>query len=355
MRKDDVASVLVIEDDPAVRTVLARFLVRRKYVCAAAADAEQAIRLVRDGVRPRLVIADLRLLRGDGPGMADLRDIIGTDVEMIAMAGQADRQSLLDAFEIGVCEVFDKPLDFVELGRKLPSHQARARRPDSLKSASRKANQRASNVAILSWIAKHFVNGSLPEIGAMSRVAGKIHDEALGHCRRVGTYAATLAGLFGWSAEQQAELARAAEWHDLGKLAVPGTIFSKPGPLDEAEKLTVVRHTEVGFRLLGGGGEGTISMAATVALCHHERWDGTGYPRGLKDEDIPIEARLVALGDIYDALRSRRSYKPALDHDEATRIILEGDDRSTPRHFDPAVLQAFASHSDVFNAIYRNG
>ncbi|HUZ17724.1 MAG TPA: HD domain-containing phosphohydrolase [Spirochaetia bacterium] len=139
--------------------------------------------------------------------------------------------------------------------------------------------------------------------------------------------------------------------HDIGKIAVPDSVLLKPGPLTPEELEIVKTHTVIGERILSASTHPSIQMAASIALCHHERHDGSGYPNGLKGEAIPMEARITLLCDQYDALTSKRPYKEAFRHAEAVRIIREGDGRTLPSHFHPDVLKAFISVGEQMEAI----
>ena len=174
--------------------------------------------------------------------------------------------------------------------------------------------------------------------------AAELHDEDTArHVERVNEYSFFLAQNLGLAQRFCAEIRYSAQLHDVGKMSIDAAILRKQGRLDEDEQVEMMRHPEYGFRILSASDR--LAMAAEIALNHHERWDGGGYPAGRAGNEIPVSARIVALADVYDALRSERPYKPAFSHDETRRIMLEGDDRVDPEsHFDPKLLEIFAEH-----------
>ena len=183
--------------------------------------------------------------------------------------------------------------------------------------------------------------------------AAEIYDEGSGnHVFRVNEYSHFLAGTLGREADYCRELRYSAQLHDVGKMGVAPSVLRKTGPLTVDERREMDNHTVYGQRILSRSPR--LGMAADIALNHHEKWDGTGYPSGKREDEIPLSARIVQMADIYDALRSERSYKPALDHVRARDIILLGDERiDSAGHFDPTLIEAFADTHQKFDDIFQ--
>ncbi|QJE72140.1 HD domain-containing protein [Aerophototrophica crusticola] len=161
------------------------------------------------------------------------------------------------------------------------------------------------------------------------------------HQDRVGRLTGVLARALDLGAARADMMVKAASAHDIGKLAIPDGILFKTTPLTHEDWAVIHRHSELGHQVLSGSGDPLMDLAASIALNHHEAFDGSGYPNGLRGTDIPYESRVVTVCDVYDALRSDRPYKPGFSHDRAVDSILNGDDRITPAKFDPEVLSGF--------------
>ena len=184
-------------------------------------------------------------------------------------------------------------------------------------------------------------------------LASRYKDEETGtHIQRLSHYSKTLAVRIGFDEDDAQLIFDAAPMHDVGKVGIPDRIMQKRGPLDETEWAIVKRHPVFGANLLARSPSLLLETAREIALTHHERWDGSGYPQGLRGEAIPLGGRMVMLADTYDALRSRRPYKPAFSHRKTCDIILNGNDRTKPQHFDPTLLEAFRELHPEFDRIF---
>jgi len=173
-----------------------------------------------------------------------------------------------------------------------------------------------------------------------------------GHIRRVNLYSETIARALGCDGAFVHWISQCAQMHDVGKITIPLDLLRKQGPLTDREMSTMKRHTIHGAIILGGSPN--LAMAASIARSHHENYDGTGYPDGSRGEDIPLEARIVKIADIYDALRMERPYKSAFSHERAVGVLLNGDERVKPSHLDPKVIQAFLGCQAEIAEIYED-
>jgi hypothetical protein len=188
-------------------------------------------------------------------------------------------------------------------------------------------------------------------IEALARACEAAEEDTGKHIVRVNRYAGALAANMGFNTAFIDDVAGSAQMHDVGKIKIPAAILLKKGPLSPREMQLIRQHPAFGVEILGDSPR--LMVAREIALSHHENWDGTGYPKRLKGTRIPISGRIVKVADVYDALRSKRSYKAPMTHQEALRVFREGDERINPvAHFDPDVLATFFKIDHMFDMIY---
>ena len=188
-------------------------------------------------------------------------------------------------------------------------------------------------------------------IYALARAAEENDEDTGNHIARVGEYCKIIAERLGLDKKLIDIISHQAILHDVGKIHISPAILKKTTPFTDEELRIMQSHSLIGAKIIGS--HIALSTGSLIALTHHERWDGSGYPRGISGVLIPIEGRIAAIADIYDALRNARVYKPAFDHQKAYAIITEGDGRTRPEHFDPAVLQAFKETASLIEETYE--
>ncbi len=199
-----------------------------------------------------------------------------------------------------------------------------------------------------------------PERGAMKDIVQRLltvaeykDEDARSHCQRVRLYTDFLATQLEIPEPDRSIMVFTSPIHDIGTVGVPDTILMKQDKLTPQDFEIMKTHTLIADRILGGSDNPYLESARRFAVYHHERWDGSGYPAGLKGDQIPIEGRMMYLIDKYDTLRSRRPYKPAYRHDAAVLVIAKGNYCTSPEHFDPKILEVFLATQESFREIFE--
>jgi putative two-component system response regulator len=258
-----------------------------------------------------------------------------------------DRDSKLRALEAGVEEFLSKPVDRADLAVRVRNLLKLKEYGDLLAPINRVLERKAEERT------RQLTASYRETISTMTRPAAYKDEETGAHVRRISYYTVDIAQDMGMDAEFRETIHHASPMHDVGKIAIPDAILGKPGGFEPNEWEIMKTHAVLGTKLLAGSESPYLAMGAAISGGHHERWDGGGYPLGLKGEAIPLPARIMQICDVYDALRSKRPCKRALDHQTSVDIIVKGDGRTMPSHFDPAVLASFERCAARFRDIYE--
>jgi putative two-component system response regulator len=343
--------VLVVDDDWSLRQLIVRILERQNYVCTQAADATTAL-AIADETEFDLALCDIKM-----PGLSglelvkDLR-VRHPDMAVLMVSGMDDLETAAASIDLGAFGYLIKPFDANEL--VIATGNAIRRRRHDLEIRhdheilEREVSIRTADlVSTIDRLSKTELLLRESEEEAIKRLAfaAEFHDPTTGsHINRMGRTCELMALRLDLGVERAEMIRIASPMHDIGKIGVRDEILRKPGKLTDEEMDEMRRHPLIGSEILGGSDAAPelISLGATIALTHHERWDGNGYPRGLAKHEIPLEGRIVAIADVFDALTSERSYKPAFDIDHSVSIMR--DERG--RHFDPEFLDVFLALLD---------
>lgn len=294
--------------------------------------------------RPALVIVDYMMPELDGISLiSQFRRAEGCqDIPVLMITANDDKDVRYRALEAGATDFLNKPVDRIEFS-------ARVRNMLKLAESHRVLSDHAKWLADEVARATEAIHDRERELlFRMSRAAEFRDPETGAHIQRMAHYSRLIAVNIGLSTEEQEVILRAAPMHDIGKIGVPDHILLKPGKLDADEWTLMKRHAEIGFELLKGSESVTLQMAAVIALSHHEWFDGSGYPLGVRGTEIPIAGRIAAVADVFDALTSERPYKRAWSLEDARDFLLQ----HSGTHFDPALVNAFLSSWPIVQEIH---
>jgi len=343
------AAVLIVDDDSTIRRMITRILGRAGYTCSEAADVADA-RLLAEAQEFALVTCDVNMPGGSGLGLVgDLKEH-HPDIAVLMVSGMDDPQTAATATGLGAYGYVVKPFEANEmliaadnaLRRRELEMENRAHRQHLELLVAERTEDLMATVAQLSR-AEEALRASQEEAIRRLAQAVEFRDPATGaHLNRMSRTCELLAERSGMGMARAQLIRIASPMHDIGKIAVSDDILHKPGKLTPADWDEMRKHPLIGSELLSGSESELLRLGALIALTHHERWDGAGYPQGLVGNAIPVEGRIVALADVFDALTSERPYKPAFEVDHA--VALMRDERG--RHFDPEYLDIFLAVVD---------
>ena len=310
---DQRPRLLLVDDEPTNLQVL-RHVLQADYRLLFATDGARALQVAREQ-QPQLILLDIMMPGMDGYAVcrALKADPATAGIPVIFVTALNDSQDETAGFDVGGVDYLTKPVSPPVVRARVRTHLSLVRM-DELRETRLQIVQR------------------------LGRAAEYKDNETGLHVIRMSHFSQLLALAAGCSPAWAEDLLNAAPMHDVGKIGIPDAVLRKPGPLDADEWATMRRHPEIGAEIIGEHPSGVLQLAREIALAHHEKWDGSGYPRGLAGEAIPLSARIVAIADVFDALTTRRPYKEpwpvqdALDHIAA----------QAGKHFDPALVALFA-------------
>jgi putative two-component system response regulator len=338
--------VLVVDDEPQVQQLIARILERHGFRCELASSADEARKLLESRVEGfQLMLCDVNMPGESGLELLSTTLASHPEVAALMVTGADDPKMAENAIELGAFGYLTKPFRpnelMINIVNALHRHRLelenRAHREMLENAVEVRTSALSEAVLHLQRSEQELRTHQEETVRRLSSMAELRDLETGRHLKRMSSYCELLAERFGFDRERVELMRIASPMHDVGKIGIPDNILLKPSTLTSEEREVMQQHTVIGYRILSGSEAELLTLAALLAWTHHERFDGSGYPRQLAGEEIPIEGRIAAVADVFDALTSDRIYRPAFNVEEAVTMMRE----QRGAHFDPEVLDRF--------------
>jgi putative two-component system response regulator len=348
--------VMVVDDEPAVRRFLARAIEGRGYSAEAFGSACEALEHLESG-EFAVVLADIGMPEHDGLWLLDRIMAMESDLTVVMVTANNESRTAIDCLTRGASNYIIKPVNPDELSqvvaRAMEGRRLRIENKAYRADLERLVGQRTAELnETLHALEKAnvMIESAYRESIYRLAAAAEYRDEETGnHIRRIGLYSRLIAQRLECTEEMLTLILLASPMHDVGKIGIRDSILLKPGRLTPSEFEEIKAHTVIGGRILAGSTSPLLQMAEVIAMTHHERWDGAGYPSGLIGEQIPLPGRVVALADVFDALTTNRVYRSAYGVDDALTVM-----KADVGHFDARVVTAFFDALDDIRVVRRS-
>ena len=333
------AKILVVDDQDLNLRIIEAILVPMSYAVFFARDGLEALEMTKS-ISPDLILLDVMMPKLNG---FDVTRKLKMEEEtrgipIVIVTSLSDVEDRVKALDYGADDFLSKPVEKTELQARVKSLLKVKAYNDHLQQYQENLEKEvAAKTVKLKDALEQVTAATLDTIFCLSRAAECKDEETGNHIQRVSEFAALVATKMGLNKEATHRIRYAAPLHDIGKIGVPENILLKPGELNPAEWEIMKLHTVIGGRILEKSETDYLKVGEIIALTHHEKWNGEGYPKGLRAKEIPIEGRITAIADVFDALTSKRPYRRPISLDEAFKYIA----KKKGIHFDPNVVDAF--------------
>ncbi|MBJ7221734.1 MULTISPECIES: HD-GYP domain-containing protein [unclassified Brenneria] len=333
MNKHNDARILIVDDEAANLKVLEKLLSSEGYCRLVSVQDPRLVLRTYLEARPDLILLDINMPHIDGYQLMQQLKMLHDPLlpPIMVLTAEHGRERLLKALSAGARDYVNKPFDRTELLMRVRNlldahlaHRLIYEQNDVLEKMVRLRT-------------RELLDTRLQVVRRLARAAEYRDSETGRHIMRMSHTCALLARQLGWSESDVELILHSSPMHDVGKIGIPDAILLKPDKLNAAEWEVMRQHTVIGAEILAGDDSQLMVMSRNIALTHHEKWNGDGYPGGLSGKDIPLPGRIVAVADVFDALVSERPYKPAWPHEQAIDYIKA----QSGSHFDPEVVSAF--------------
>ncbi len=336
--------ILIVDDEDRNLRLIEALLLPMGYDVLKATNGKEATQMAME-TSPDVILMDIMMPVMDGLEAVKIlkQDAETRIIPVVMITALREVNDRIKALEAGADDFLSKPVDKTELRIRVQTLVKVKAYNDHLRNYQKQLEAEVARKTIqLRKTLEALQIASLDSIHRLSRAAEYKDEDTGAHIERMSHYSEAVARKMGLDGKTVERILYAAPMHDVGKIGIPDKILLKPGKLDTDEWEIMKQHAAIGARILGGSRTGFIKLAEVIALTHHERWDGSGYPQGLRGTRIPIVGRITAIADVFDALTTRRPYKEPFSLEKSFAIIRE----SKGTHFDPDVVDAFFAVQD---------
>jgi putative two-component system response regulator len=325
-------TILVVDDIPTNIRILERKLLKENYTIISANSGKAALEMVEKN-EPDLILLDVMMPHMSGFEVCKIlkSNPKTKSIPIIFLTARVESEAIVTGLNAGAVDYVAKPFNHAELLSRIKTHTELKRLQDNLEQAVEDRTKKLNNALNELHMAHN------ETIQRLARAADYRDNETGMHILRMGHYSRILGKALGMSDEESVALQNASVVHDIGKIGIPDHILLKPGRLDKEEFDIMKTHSAIGAELLSGIDSDLCRLAEIIALTHHEKWNGKGYPKGLSGTDIPVEGRIAAVADVFDALTSERPYKSAWSVEDAINLLIE----EKGQHFDAEIVDLF--------------
>ncbi len=346
---NDKSTILIVDDEESICDIISDYLELRDFTCLTANSVDEAVAALKQ-TEVDCVVSDIKM---PGQSGLDLLKIIMNewpDLAVILITGHGEINTAVTAMQDGAYDFILKPIQLEHITKSVLNALEKKKLKQELQNYQKNLEELVEKrTTQINGTLKALKSSHLETINILANAAEFRDDETGSHVLRISKYCEIIARGMNLSKEQVWMITKASPLHDIGKIGIPDSILLKPAPLTSAEFEIMKTHAGIGKEILKNTKSNLLKIAEQIAHYHHEKWDGTGYPEGLKSEEIPIPGRITAIADVFDALTMKRCYKPAFSVEKSVDIMQEGKGS----HFDPNLVDIFLEHLGEIKAIYE--
>jgi putative two-component system response regulator len=342
-------NILIVDDEESICDIISDYLQLRGFCCLTSNSVDGALKIL-NSTKIDCILSDIKMPGRSGLDLLKLVSSKWPDLAVILITGHGEINTAVTAMQEGAYDFILKPIQLEHVTKSVLNALEKQKLKEELKNYQKNLEELVEKrTEQINETLKALKSSHLETIHILANAAEYRDDETGSHVLRISKYCEILARWMRLKKEHVWMITKASPLHDIGKIGIPDSILLKPAPLTSAEFEIMKTHPVIGKEILKNAKSNLLKIAEQIAYSHHEKWDGSGYPLSLSEEQIPLSGRITALADVFDALTMKRCYKPAFSLEKSIEIMREGKGS----HFDPEIMDAFLDSLESINEVYN--